>query len=499
MNRLFLQRVGLPALLLGACVLLAGCAVDQAAEVATWRSVLDAGAALKGPSGVAMLPAGAELNLRQALDLAARNNEQLMLAGEDYLQTLIAKDRSYSAFLPTLAFAPSYMRQEKNSIGKPLEPTEAIDVPITGDIKVNPVRDISASRAAGADAEAGRARLLDAESVLLLDVAKTFYQILAAERQLAVLDHTIVVQDRHVADTRVQVEAGAARPLDLSQAVAQLAQIRVRRERASTDAANGRAMLAVLLGVPVVDGPLRDDLTAPRADWTTAQLLPLSEVRRQDLQAARSGVEAASHGLESAWGEYFPSVSLNVTGFLTRQSFPDDVGWSSLLGVQLPIFTAGLAHQDVRAAYSRLRQAHTRLTLTRREVQRDLTVALEDLQSDERQLAELDREVAAARDALGEASAGFSAGTQTSLDHLVAQDRLLQAELDQTRATYTRDVDYLRLLRSAGVLDARVDTNLAAEAHAATDALATDAAATDQPESEPAPAQPSARTAADAS
>lgn len=478
MNRLRSRRPGsaaLPAALLGLLLLLGGCAVNQTAEVAAWRSVLNQGAGLPADTAAnATLASGEALSLRRSLELAVRNNEQLALAGEDYLQALIAKDRSYSAFLPTLAFAPSYLREERSRFGEETVPHKALDTPLTGAVRVNPVRDISASRAAGASAEQGRARLLDGEAVVLLDVTKTFYQILAAERRTAVLEHSVAVQERRVADTGTQVRAGAARPVDLSQARAQLAQTRVSLEQARTDAANGRSLLAVLLGVPVVDGPLENDLTPPQAAWTPDDLLPLAEQRRQDLQAARSGVLAASRGLESAWGEYFPSVHLNVTRFLSRETFPDDVRWSGLLGVDLPIFNAGIAHQDVRAAYSRLRQAHTALAQARRVVLRDLRVSLEDLGSDERQLAELDQEVQAAREAMDQAEAAFKAGVLTGLDRLMAQDRLLAAELDQTRAAYGRDVDYLRLLRAAGVLDATLKTDLSGAARKAAAASGTD-------------------------
>lgn len=462
------RHAAVPAALLGLLLLLGGCAVNQEAEVAVWRSVLNQGAGLPTETAAnATLAPDEALGLRRSLELAVRNNERLALAGEDYLQALIAKDRSYSAFLPTLAFAPTYLREERSKFGEDVVPHKALDTPLTGAVQVNPVRDISASRAAGATAEERRARLLDGEAVVLLDVTKTFYQVLAAERQTVVLEHSVTVQERRVADTETQVRVGAARAVDLSQARAQLAQTRVSLERARTDAANSRSLLAVLLGVPVVDGPLQDDLSVPQAVWAPDDLLPLAEQRRQDLQAARSGVVAATRGLESAWGEYFPSVSLSATRFLSRESFPDDVHWSGLLGVDLPLFNAGIAHQDVRGAYSRLRQAHTLLSQTRREVLRDLRVALEDLKSDERQLGELDQEVRAAQEAVDQAEAAFSAGVFTGLDRLVAQDRLLSAQLDRTRAAFGRDVDYLRVLRAAGVLDAALKTDLSGAAAAA--------------------------------
>ena len=106
-----LNRSGL-AWLAGMALLLAtGCAVDQAREVQTYRDVLDAGQT----QPLEPFSPGESLSLKRALALANANNEQLAGSGEDYLQALIDKDRAFARFLPTIRFAPSYMRQEKSS------------------------------------------------------------------------------------------------------------------------------------------------------------------------------------------------------------------------------------------------------------------------------------------------------------------------------------------------------------------------------------------------
>jgi outer membrane protein TolC len=68
-------------------------------------------------------------------------------------------------------------------------------------------------------------------------------------------------------------------------------------------------------------------------------------------------------------------VSLNLTRYLYRESFPDDVDWTGLIIVDLPIFSAGLVNADVRTAYSRLRQANLAESGPRRTVIRELRVA----------------------------------------------------------------------------------------------------------------------------
>jgi outer membrane protein TolC len=432
-----------------------GCAVDQAREVRTYREVLDAG---QVPPPEAFSPGGT-LSLRQAMSLANANNEQLARAGEDYLQALIDKDRAFARFLPTIRFAPSYMRQEESSLGggNPLINeflrTETTDAPLAGDLHLSPLRDVPALKAAASSAEQRRALLLDRRAILLLDVAQTYYQVVRSEKQVGVLEHSVQIQQQRVNDMEVQRRVGVARPVDVAQTTAQLASTRNALIQARNDVRNGRAMLAQLMGVPSVEGPLAAGFDAPDENRSVDDLMKLAEAHRQDLRAARIRVTAAARRLEAAWGGYFPSVSLNLNYYLYRESFPDDVDWTGLIQLNLPIFSAGLVHADVRTAYSRLRQAHLDQSGLRRVVLRQLRTATQDLDADRLQIDQLNIGLEAAREAMRQADAAFTAGLGTNLERLVAQDKLLSAELALTEEQVRHTVDHLRLLRMAGLLD----------------------------------------------
>src|SRR6267378_6101235 len=89
-----------------AMLMVGGCHLDQKKEVARYRTILDA------DSPPIDFTPGEPLSLEQALVLANQHNERLALRGEDYLQALIAKDRAFSAFLPTISLAPTYFQQD---------------------------------------------------------------------------------------------------------------------------------------------------------------------------------------------------------------------------------------------------------------------------------------------------------------------------------------------------------------------------------------------------
>ena len=128
-----------------------GCAVNQNKEIKIYQEVIG-----ESPSKEALsFHAEEGLSLVQALKLANANNEKLAIAGEDYLQALIDKDRAFAAFLPTLSLAGVFMRQDKTSFGagNPLitdfVPDRATDVPVSGSMTVNPLHDTFMVRAAG--------------------------------------------------------------------------------------------------------------------------------------------------------------------------------------------------------------------------------------------------------------------------------------------------------------------------------------------------------------
>jgi outer membrane protein TolC len=437
---------------------MSGCAVNQAQDIRTYREVLDSGQTLEALA----LSNEEVVSLKRAFALANANNEQLASAGEDYLQALIDKDRAFAKFLPTIRFAPSYLRQEKTSLaaGNPLISKivrqKTYDAPLQGEMNVNLLQDTADIWAASSGAEQRRALLLDRQSILLLDVAQTYYQVMRSEQQVQMLEHSVQVQLQRVNDMEVQQKAGVARPVDLAQTQAQLAQTRGSLIQAKNDVANGRAMLAQLIGVESIRNHLTGGVEVPDESGSADELLDLAHTHRQDLLAAGLQVKKAAEHLEAAWSGYFPSVSLNLTRYLSRESFPDDVDWTGLIEVHVPIFSAGLVHADIRTAYSKLRQAHLAESALNRTVLKELRIALENLNDDTEQIHQLKIRLDAANEALRQAEAAYSAGLGTNLERFVAQDQLLSAELSLTEEIFNHIVDYLRLLRTVGLLDVSV-------------------------------------------
>jgi outer membrane protein len=443
-------------LTIGASLLaMSACSVDQKKEVATYRDVIDHGVP---PDSVELALSQSELSVIDVMRLANARSESLAIEGETYLQTLIDRRRAAAAFLPTISLAPSYSWRDSggssgdNGDGFDGRGSGDWNTPIDTDFAVNPVRDLAVVRQAGATAQEQLALLLDFQDTLLIDVARAHYEVIRAERAVEVLENSLRVQQERVNDARVRLQAGLVRPLDVTLSEAQAAQTDATLTQARVLAKTARTELSFLIAAPIHDHLLVDAVDIPAEQPALADVLLTAEQSRQDVIAATRRIEAAEFLAESAYGQYFPSVSLNFQWFLQRDSEPSDLDWTGLIQFSLPLFSAGLIEADVRESLSILRQAKLNYSLAQRRVTRDVEVALENLVASFELIERVKVQVKSANDALEQSEALYQAGLATNLERLTAQNALLNAELDLINAELDSKVFYLDLRRTMGTL-----------------------------------------------
>lgn len=439
---------------------LAACAqVDASRDAEQYRRVLDE--ALPPLDDVAP---DAPLSLDQAMAMAGRHEERLGLSGEDYVQALVEKNRAVASFLPTLAFRPTYAigdappgtgRSEGGGLGAILvhrgDTLQSFDAPVVGHLNVfRGFGDVANLHAAEAVVAQRRELLLDLQATVMLNVAQTYYLVLRAERGVDVLGDSLRLQEARLADIEQQLANGLATKLAVAQTHAQVDSVRVQLVRAKSDVANGRNTLALVIGAPSAPNPLVDSYAVPDQVAGVSAFEHEATETRADVAAARHALEATRHDVDAAVAQYYPSVSIDVAGFLRREMYDDASKWNALLGVNLPIFSAGEIEADVRTAWSRVRQAALNESAVRRGALHDVQTAYENLDASRRRIVDLADEVKAAEEAFAQAQSAFQNGLGINLDVLSAQDQVLEARLELAGAQFDRTVFYLDLLRAAG-------------------------------------------------
>jgi outer membrane protein len=470
--------------------LVAGC-IDQQKEVANYNKALDRDKQVKPKSDYSH---GEELTLEAALLLANNGSEQLSVQGESYLQSLIARDRAYSAFMPTVSLAPTYNWSNKRG-GSSAISTGATGVTGTGSGSTgtgaggtgstagtgttsggtiatgssrgyttfsapveahanvfNGFRDVSTLQASQFNVKGQKFTLQNLQATVLLETAQTYYNVLIAEEQVTVLSNSASYQEALVKNEEAMLRAGIAQPLDVAQSEAQAAATRAQLVTAQDSVKTNRAMLAFLTNAAVDNAALVDRLEVPRDVTDIDEAVRIAECGRLDILAAAEQVRVQQQNLQAAIGEYYPSLSLDLNYYLHRDSFPTNVEWAGIITASVPIFSAGEIRADVRNAMSLLRTATYNEWQLIRQVRENVRIDWDNLNASRHRIPELETEVAASQEALRQAVERYHVGLAINLDVLNAETQLLSAQLSLAQERFNFKVFYLDLLRDMGRL-----------------------------------------------
>ncbi len=432
---------------------LGGCAVDQQQEVGAYRAITDLDELPK-------FEPGQPVSLEDAVRLANAYNERLAIGGEQYVQALAERRRLAASLLPTLdLFGDVTLREHTGASGTTSgsgsqgSRVVSFDGGFTAQYTLlTGMTDFSTVRAAEADVRMQRWLLLDLREVLMLETARAYYAVLLADRLVRVLESSATVQAERLRDVRGREAVGFARPLDVAQIESQASQTRVSLLDAENSLSNAISALRFLTNADLRQSRLTDGFEPCDGSGELETMIAQACVVRQDLLAARAGADAARAEVDASFGEYAPTVRINLDYFLTRQTSPEDLDLTSLISINLPLFSAGRIDAGARAAWSVFRERVLEYSLLMRQIERDVEVAAADLDVSRRRVAELEAQVKASEEALRQAESAYQAGLGTNLERVTAQDQLLAAQVRQAREAYTLKIAALALRRAQGLL-----------------------------------------------
>lgn len=439
------MKYALPILAL--LLFVAGCQVDQAKEVETYRRQT------RLTSDVVTHDPGTPLSLRKAILLANQNDEGLKSQGEEYLKALIQQRRTVANFLPTVDLVPVYSRRDKVQ-GETGNNSQYKSFDVSAESSVNLFNGFQDVNRAWRDDYIAKQRLFqlkDAQEQLLIDTASVFYQVLRSEASVRVLESSLALQEERYRDAKGRFDVGVARSLVVAQTESQVAQTQTTLISARADVVQARSRLKLLTAADVATSLMADDFNPPALP-TLEAMLDAARSSRSDLRASEQAVEAARHDVDVAFGQYYPSVSLDLGAYLYRESVPEARSWDAALSANIPIFSAGRIEADVRTAWSSFRQALLARSSAERTVRSQVEQAYSALQASDSRLTQLQVQVAAAQQTLNQAEQSYHAGLATNLERITAQDTLLQAQLQLASEQYDRKLFHLALLQRAGLL-----------------------------------------------
>ena len=392
---------------------------------------------------------------------AVSESPSLRMAAGRIAQAQALAGSAHAGLGPTLGASAEFQRLHFSEVGEtppPLAGGESWDNNI--DLRLSYDLDFWGKNRSALEAALGslRAAQLDArysQLALQTSVVRSYLQLSYAYALDDVLSATVAQREQVLELTRRRHDAGLAPQLQVSQAEAEVAPVRVRLEQARNRIVTLRHQLAALSGQgPGAGDAIARPQVAAHAAATLPSVVPAELLgRRPDIVAARWRIEAAGKGIDVAQAQFYPDV--NLSAFVGLQALGFDELFQAnarTLGagpaITLPIFDGGRLRANLAgrtAAYDLAVDQYNDSVLG---AMREVADQIATVGSTARQRDQAEAALAASRKAFDEAQLGFRAGLTDFLTVLSTQTALLtqQQELAQIVAA---ELDARALLMQA--------------------------------------------------
>jgi NodT family efflux transporter outer membrane factor (OMF) lipoprotein len=462
------------ATLLGAAILLAGCAsapayrppsmpdtgYRQAAELPAWKYAEPAELDARGAWWQAFRNEG----LNALMDELDQGNQDLRVSEARYRQAVALADAARASLWPRLDLGAAATRGTGGGTGGTSGNQGAANIGGSRRVGLDAAWEVDLwgrlrqqLDAGTLAAEAGAADLAAARLSVQASFAQLYFQARIADAQQGLLDNTVQAYERSLQLTRHRLEFGVATPGDVAQAEAQLNSTQALAVDNRVQRAQLEHALAVLLG----RAPAQFTLAAAalpalaRAPVVPPGLPSRLLERRPDVAAAERRVAAANAGIGAAQAALFPTLTLGASGGFQSGtaaqwlSLPNRV-WALGPALALSLFDGGALRAEVRgaaAAYDATVAGYRQAVLGSVQEVEDALVLLKGL---EQESAFLDAAVRASRTSERQVLSRYEAGTVDYLSVVTAQATALAAERSALAAQGRRFAASIALIKALG-------------------------------------------------
>jgi len=294
------------------------------------------------------------------------------------------------------------------------------------------------------------------------DVRVAYYEVLLAEKQIAVAEESVALLEKELQDSRRRFDAGTVPKFNVLRAEVELANARPRVSRAKNAYRLAKNVLVNTLGASVPpdvweDIPLRltDTLDAAKLTLGVPEAVALALAQRPELVALRKSEALRQEGVVQARAGYLPRLQ-GYAGYGARKSmFSDDLadevhGWEVGVQATWSLWDGAYTRGKVMEARAQLEKAAVNTDDVTRQIQLEVRSAYSTLVEAWEVLESQAKALEQAEEALRLARARAEAGTGTQLDVLSAQTAFTDAGTTQNRAKRDYAVARTRLERAIG-------------------------------------------------
>jgi len=303
------------------------------------------------------------------------------------------------------------------------------------------------------------ALLAQTRLTLASDVTRTYLELRATERRIALARQDIAAARERTAIVAARARGGLNSGLDLERQQSELQSVEAPLPELLSQEASQANQLALLLGER--PGALAD-LLQPAPDAPMAALPDLdlglpSEValRRPDIRAAEARLHRATAEIGVATADLYPSIRLG--GGFSLESYRSENlfdwasrAWSIGPSLDLPLFDGGRRRRVVQLRDLQQREAAVAYQRTVLQGWQEIDNALNGYGAERQQNRTLTARVATTADALALVEARYRGGETSFLDVIDARRSWLQAKRDLAESNARLGTRYAAINKAIG-------------------------------------------------
>jgi outer membrane protein, multidrug efflux system len=453
------------AWVVGAAVLLAGCAVGpdyKKPDVdvpSTWRM----NAATAGDvANTAWWQQFGDPVLDELIDTALRDNRDVRIAAARVDQFVGALQSTRSQFYPQVGYGMDASRSRASRVGQPPLPPGADPYFSLYQGALSASWQVDLFGRVQRLSEAAQAQVYASEQArngvvlsLVASVATSYIALRSFDQQLQIARSTSDNFAESVRIFQLRYDAGAVSMSELSQVKSQYEQAQAAIPLIEQQIAAQENLLSVLIGRnsgPIVRGRSLAELKAPPipADLPSSLLL-----RRPDILQAEQQLIAANADIGAAKALYFPTISLTGLIGSISTAFGDWLSgpattWQLAAGVTGPIFTGGAIAGQVAGAEAGERAALAAYQQTILQAMRETNDAVTGTEKRRLEALAQTRRVEALATFARISRLRFDQGVSSYLEVLIADTELFSAQLTLAQTTAQYHTQLVNVYRAMG-------------------------------------------------
>jgi outer membrane protein len=303
-----------------------------------------------------------------------------------------------------------------------------------------------------------REQLRGAEGDLVLAVITAYVDVRRYEQSLRIWRASTDELTKITQEIQDRYDVGDLTLTDVSQARAQLAIAKQQIVTAEQALEAARTDYAVLVGRE--PGELAEVPALPNLPRRVEDAFALAERQNPELGRAVFTEEQSRADIAAARAQGSPTVTLRGSAALNGDAVPyrlrdQDQSYTGSLVLSIPLSAGGLVASRVREAQARNGSARVRIEATRREVDRAVANAWNQMVTADRVSSLQEEQLRFAETQLDGMVNEYRIGDRSTFDVLYAQQQLRDAQVSLLASDRDRYIAQATVLREAGMLEIR--------------------------------------------